>query len=302
MTIRVSDTENLSASEQFALITDIQNVPTTVTIQEDGSEYVVFGVTPASEAAGARLVSAFWPAITAAARRTKLKGNAEEAEAVALEAFVRAVREYDLTTDTPFHHTIGTRLTRAVLLADREEASTLTVPATQVARYHRAMHANGLDVAAAYADCQADAAKWDLSGPGFAAVWRALTGGTSLQAEGAYASGSSADGASTRYDVEHSTGTPAVTDPVDDFVTRQYVSWLLTKTTERQERICRLAYGFTDGVTERLRVTHGYREGDVLEDLQVADCLEMARSTVNRDRTKALATMRTAAENAMADE
>lgn len=292
MTITPAHTENLSATEQFALITDIQNVPTTVTVQEDGSEYVVYGVTPASDAAGAKLTAAFMPAIRAAARLAPLKGregySIEDGESVALEEFVLAVREFDLTADTPFHHTLPTRLRFAVLRAVREEATTVSVPAAQVARYHRMMHAHGMDASAALAAAEADPAKWSLSGPGFMAVHRAMTS-TALDR------GTGEDG--NDFPAGASTDSPE-----DDIVNRDYARWLLDQTTDRQNRICRLAYGFTDRDTENLRVTHGYREGDVLEDLQVADCLEMARSTVNRDRIKALATMRAAAENEMADE
>jgi hypothetical protein len=284
-----ANTENLSVTEQYALITDIQNVPTTVEIQEDGSEYVTFGVTPASEAAGAKMVAAFWPAIQAAARLAPLKGregySLEDGESAALEEFVRAVREYDLTSDTPFHHTLSTRLRFAVLRAVREDATVFSVPAVQIARYHRAMHGNGLDAASALEDVKANPGKWDLTAPAFMAIHRAMTGGFSLSEDGAGV-----------------LDTLVTESPEDAVIRREYVRWLLDQTTDRQETICRLAYGFTGQDTESLRVSHGYREGDVLEDLQVADCLDMARSTVNRERLKALATMRAAAEKSLENE
>lgn len=291
MTITHEYTESLSVTEQFALITDIQNVPTTVTVQEDGSEYVVYSVTPASDLAGAKLMAAFWPAITAAARRTKLRGNQEEAEAVALEAFVRAVREFDLTADTPFHHIVPNVMRNAVSRADREESTPLTIPETQVARYHRVMHAHGLSVAAAHDAIKADPAAWLLSPEAFLTIHLALHETSPIDAPRTWGGDDAAEVVGTE-----------TASHEEAIVARDYARWLLAQTTDRQESICRLAYGFTDGYTESLRVSHGYREGDVLDDLQTADCLEMARSTVARDRLKALATMRTATENEMADE
>ncbi|MGW5402673.1 hypothetical protein [Streptomyces sp. NPDC003952] len=288
-------TENLSVNEQYALITDIQNVPTTVQTLADGTEYVTYGVTPASEAAGERLMAAFAPAIRAAARRTKLKGNEEEAESVALEAFVRCVREYDLTADTPFHHIVPNVMRQAVALADREQY-TVTIPETQVARYHRVMHASGNDASVALAAVTLDQQRWLLSREAFMAVHYAVSGSTSLDS-------------ATGEDYAHTTAGVAVFEsaldvesPEDEVVTREYVRWLFAQVSDRQEGVCRLAYGFRDHNTENLRVMHGYREGEVLDDLQVADCLDMARSTVNRERLKALAAMRTAAEKSLAEE
>ena len=284
--ITMPKTENLSVNEQFALITDIQNVPTTVTVQEDGSEFVTYGVTPASEAAGEKLMAAFWPAIRAAARSTKLRGNEEEAEAVALEAFVRAVREFDLTGDTPFHHVVPNVMRRAVRAADRQDSTQVTIPDVQVKRYFRVFNEHGRDAATALAAVRLAPEVWLLSPEAFLTIHLALQNSTSLDAP-----------AST---VHEELAAPA---PMEDTViTREYVRWLLDQTTDRQQAVCRLAYGFADLDTENLRVSHGYREGDVLEDLQVADCLGVPRSTVNRERNKALATMRTAAENSTRDE
>jgi DNA-directed RNA polymerase specialized sigma subunit len=283
----------LTAEEQFALITDVQNVPTTVETRydEDGNayEYVTYGVTAASEAAGARLIEAFMPAIRNAARLAPKKGRAgytaEDGESVAMEEFVRAVREFDLTADTPFHHTLSTRLRFAVLRSVREEATQVTVPAVVIARYHRAMHANGLDAAATLAAINAHPGKWDLSASAFMAVHRAMTA-TELEYD---------------YEAAHAGSTEAPSHE-DTIVDREYARWLLEQTTERQQAICRLAYGFRDTASDTARLAHGYREGDALEDLQVADCLDMARSTVNRERGKALKTMRAAAEKEIAGE
>jgi DNA-directed RNA polymerase specialized sigma subunit len=297
ITANLGHTGNLPVNEQYALITDIQNVPTTVTVQEDGSEYVVYGVTPASEAAGEKLLAAFMPAIKAAARRTKLRGNEDEAEAVALEAFVRAVREYDLTSDTPFHHIIRNVLRNAISVSDTQESTAVTIPEGQVDRYHRQMHAHGNDVRAAYAAATAarndDGSRVLLSKEAFLTIHLALHGTSSLDVAHPETSelASPADAALT------------VADSVEDgVIRREYVRWLLDQPTERQAQICRLAYGFTDIQTGNACVLKGYRSGDVLEDLQVADVLDMARSTVNRERGKALATMRAAAEKSLENE
>lgn len=293
LTAQDASATTLTPNEQYALITDVQNVPTAVEVLEDGSEYVTYGVTPASEAAGARLLAAFWPAITKAARLAKLEATKDDAESVALEAFVVAVREYDLTSDTPFHHTIAGRLKHAVLLADREETRTY-IPPVQVARYHRVMHACEMDADAAAEALRTEGRKWLLSREAFLAIHYVMRGneipdspygGAHLQTSDEYVD---------------------VVDPAlsieDEAATRDYARWLLSHTTDRQESVCRLAYGFTDLASDSLREAHGYRAGDVLDDLQVGDCLDVPRSTVNRERNKALKTMRAAAEAAIREE
>lgn len=300
LTAQDTSAQTLTVNEQYALITDVQNVPTTVEILEDGSEYVTYGVTPASEAAGAKLLAAFWPAIIGAARKTKLAGQLDDAEGVALEEFVRAVREYDLTSDTPFHHTIKARLERAVQLADRVEASAVTVPAVQVARYYRLLHAHDLDATRAAEAAAADPGKWLLTGASFLAVHAALSRPN-------YHGNGHGDGqfrderANESVDPFAALDTPAPS-PEEDVLDREYARWLLAQTSDRQESICRLAYGFQDHASDTARLDHGYREGDVLDDSQVADCLDLTRPTVQRERSKALKTMRAAAEAAIADE
>lgn len=289
MSIAAQNIQSLSVFEQYSLITDIQNVPTTVSVLEDGSERVTYGVTPASEAASARLLAAFMPAVKAAARRTKLTGNMEEAEAVALEAFVRAVREYDLTSDTPFHHIAANLMRQAVSRADREESTGLTVPEVQVARYYRLMHAHGNDLRRAYEAASARRGTDTgglMSKEAFLTVHHALNSSSSLDAPSAAVH-------EAEFEVPESTE--------DSTVRREYVRWLLDQASSRQEQICRLAYGFADQNIQRLRVFKGYRESEVLEDAQVGDCLDMSRSTVQRERVKALATMRGAAEKSLAN-
>lgn len=290
----------LTPNEQFALITDVQNVPTTVTVQDDGTEYVTYGVTPESEAAGARLVEAFMPAIEGAARRTKLDGQYEDAFGMAMEEFVRAVREFDLTADTPFHHTIRARLDHAVQLGDRVESSAVSVPAVQIARYYRALHAHDLDAVSALRSCEEDSSRWLLSGEAFRAVHAALSRPT-YHGNGTGAGVFRDERANESVDPFEAVASVAPS-PEDEILNREYARWLLSKTTDRQESVCRLAYGFTDGASDSLRVLKGYREGDVLEDLQVADCLDMTRPTVQRERGKALKTMRAAAEKEIAGE
>ncbi len=287
MTVAVLSAPDLSVPEQYALITDIQNVPVTVTVLDDGSEHVTYGVTPASEAAGARLLASFMGLIRRAARGTKLVRNEEESEAVALEAFVRAAREYDLTSDTPFHYIVGNLMRNAVSKADGEESTPLTIPAVQVGRYHRLMHAHGGDVERAYAAASAgrDADGGLLSKGAFLTIHHALNSTSSLDTP-----------AAATYEAE--LPTPESTE--DGVIRAEYARWLLGQATGRQEQICRLAYGFADDDTQALRLAKGYRHDEVLEDMQVADCLDTSRSTVQRDRGKALTTMRAAADDSVA--
>lgn len=293
LTAQDTSAQTLTVNEQYALITDVQNVPTTVEILEDGSEYVTYGVTPASEAAGAKLLAAFWPAIIGAARTTKLRNNEDDAEAIALEAFVRCVREFDLTGDTPFHHIVPNVMRRAVKAADRAESTPLNIPDAVVKRYWRVYNEHGQDIAAAAESVRADvelpwnSRKWLIeSVEALLTIHVAMHDTASLNAP-------AGDG------IE---GIPLVESTEDRVVREDYVRWLLAQTTDRQESVCRLAYGFTDAASDAARLDHGYREGDVLDDSQVADCLDMSRPTVQRERDKALKTMRAAAEAAIAGE
>lgn len=271
--INVANTENLSVNEQYALITDVQT----------GS--------PAADAAWARLTEAFAPAVRAAARSTKLKNNEEDAEATAWLAFSEAVMAYDLTADTPFHHIVPNVMRRAVRAQDRQDSAQASIPDVQVKRYFRAYNENGQDVAAAYRQCQADPTRWLLTGEAFAALHYAIHGSASMDAPSAHAA-------------EAVGGLGTYADPAEQFVTRDHVRWLLAQVSDRQELICRLKYGFEDLDTENLSVmlAKGYRPGDVLEDLQVADVLGMSRATVQRQRNDALKTMRAAEEKEITGE
>lgn len=291
----------LTVDRQRELIELAQDVPVTVEVR-DGEERLVHGTTPASDAALEELTRAFLPALRKAAIGSRKLEVEEDAFGLVLAEFVAAVRRYDLTSDVPFSATIATVLQRAVSDADRT-SGLIAVKENVAARYLRLMHKHGGDVGAAYDECVSTSNGFDPLT--FLAVHRALRGPESLDvtvgsqdstyraAGGGIAEASAHEGA---------LGDAAAGSFVDEFADADLVRWLFTVVDDRQESILRAAYGFRDLATENFLVAAGLRPGEVLSDVQVAEVLSLARSTVQRDRKKALELMRDAYRQLLDDE
>lgn len=270
-----TSTETLTAAEVTSLIATAQDIPVSVSTDADGHEVTRYSPTADADAALTRLVTAFLPAMHRAARRGEDNLGTEDAFAVAYEAFVLAVRRHDPEGPAHFIQTISTVLFRAVADASRM-GDLVSVKEDVSLRYWRLMGKHDHNVNAAYAECVATNNGFNPST--FLAVHAAV-------------------GATADIDM-----TPDLVDE-DDFVntiaTREYALWLLSQTADVQESILRLRYGFDDSATSNLLAAWNADEsrvllsvGDVLDDLQVADVLGMARSTVNRQARQALSSMR----------
>lgn len=278
-------TEFLSVEEQAHLIGDAQDVPVEIVSDEDGTERAVYGKTAASEAALERLTLAFMPAIQKAARATKAQ-DFEEAESVALEAFLDAVRRHDLTSKVPFSATISTILFRAI--SDSDRTSDLVVISEAVAaRYWRLIHKHEGDVAAAYEEAQRETAH-HLGGATFLAVHNIIGGIGSIDPLIA-----ADDDGGARYYLAAVEGHEA------RIVDADRIARLFEIVSDEEGQIVRLAYGFHDEATENLRVAHGFRLGETLSDQQISGVVGLGRATTNRRRLSALAAMK---ESLLSDE
>lgn len=271
-------TESLSVVEMWSLIADVQDVPVTVTAEEDGAERVTYGVTRASELALERLTTAFIPAIRKACRSAKVLDE-EDAFSIALTEFVAAVRRYDLGSDVPFSATISTILRYALSDADRT-SDIIVIKENVAARYWRLMHKHDHDLQAAYAECRDTSNGFDPAT--FLAVHRAL----SVDSMDALLSVDSDAFAASN--IHRDLG------PEASLVEADLVSWLFTRVDDRQETVLRLRYGFCDLATENLLVDSGFHVGEVLTDIAVAEVAGLGRATVQREKAKGLSAMREA--------
>lgn len=287
----------LSDEEQRALIAAAQDVPCTVTADpETGEETVTFGKTAASEVALTQLVRSFTPLIRSMARTAPALGY-DEAEAICLERFMRAIREYDLNSELPFSRDIRTML-RFELSDKNRTRGVVAIKENVAARYLRLVQKHEGDVRAAYEECRTTPNGFDPST--FLAVHRAYGMLLSLDVE--------VDGDDSQASGDWNSHERFLIDRMaefeEDVANKDLVRWAFTKVSEREEQILRLRYGFDDLATENFRSRAGFRsDADdlVMSDREVAQCMGLALSSCNRYRREALATMRAALESLASD-
>lgn len=283
-------TEFLSVDAQLRLIAAAQDVPTEVIAEADGTERVVYGKTPASEAAMEQLTTAFLPLLRKIARSSKVLDE-DDAFGLVLVEFVQVVRRHDLTLGIGLAPVLSTVLRYAISDADRT-SDLIVVRENVAARYFRLLHKHEGNVEAAYAECRDTANGFDPAT--FLAVHRAIGAPDSLDAAGVNGwEGGVAGGALLTEGTEAALAdrTPG---PEETAVQADLVRWLFTLVEDRAESVLRLRYGFTDLATENLRLAAGFRTGEDLSDAQVAVATHLTRPTVQREKAKALATMRAA--------
>lgn len=288
MSFTATATEFLSVTEQTALIAIAQDVPVEV-VTIDGEDVTRYGKTAASESAMERLVLAFMPVIAKEARRSKV-GDPDDAEATLLAEFVSTVHLHDVFSSVPFSATIGTILRRKI--SDTSRTSDLVTVKESVAVYYwRLIHKHDGDFAAAYAEVKTTSN--NLAPATFLAVHNIIGGIDSLDPLLSAEDGDSG--------ARHALA-GAVSSHEDTVVTAEEVAWLLSLTTDEEQTILRLAYGFRDDATEILRVAAGFKIGEILTDVEISGTsVPLGRATINRRRLSGLATMRAAMETAFAE-
>lgn len=284
-------TEFLSVTDQARLIAAAQDVPCQIVTDADGTERVVYGQTPAAERALEELTRAFLPLLHKAARSSKVLDE-DDAFGLALAEFVAAIRRHDTTSDVPFSAVLPTVLRYAISDADRT-SDLIVVRENVAARYFRLMHKHEGSVEAAYGECRDTANGFDPAT--FLAVHRAIGSPASLDGAPGEYDGTMSDGLTAgQFNAQEAALADRTPGPEETAVAADLVRWLFTLTDDRQESILRLRYGFCDLATENLRLAAGFRTGEDLSDAQVAVAAHLSRPTVQREKTKALATMRAA--------
>lgn len=279
-------TEFLSVTEQPALIAAAQDVPVEVVLV-DGEEVTRYGKTPASERAMERLIAAFMPVIEKEARRAKVNDE-DDALGVLLAEFVSTVHLHDATSPIPFSSTIGTILRRK--MSDTDRVSDVVVVKESVAAvYWRLMHKHDFDFAAAYAEVKATAN--NLAPATFLSVHNIIGGIDSL--DPIRVAEDSENGA--RHALANAVGSHE-----ERIVTAAEVDYLFSKVTDEEATIVRLAYGFRDFATEKIRVEAGFKGGEILTDVEISGTsVPLGRATINRRRLSALSKMREAMEESL---
>lgn len=282
-------------------LTDAEQRDLIVTVNSQ----VLFGRTPAVEAAEERLVMAFLPAIKRAARTSKVQ-DTEDALGNVLEEFLRAIRKYNTADDVPFHAVVGRILASHISDTDRT-SGVIRIPEAPAARYWRLMHTHSMDVESAYRACQDTAT--GIAPMSFLAIHHAMTGALSLDYRPANAGDVMREGGEGgHFNAEYGAGplgeasrivTPG---PEERAVEQHLISWLFTLVSATQETILRLIHGFMDSPTETVRFDAGYKTGQELDDGQAAHALGMSRPTVQRQKSTALKTMREAMQALVLEE
>lgn len=276
----------LSQDEERALLTIVQSAPSTVVIHDDGTATRTYTQTPEAEAAWLRLVDAYLQGIHGATIPSIRKAHVDEEDAfgIALAEFTATAREIDLDDDVPFIRLVIVRMKRAVMRA-AQTAAVVTVPDTAFLTYHRIMHAASHDRKVAYEMVKAGG--YEMAPTTFLAVDRAL-----------YVD--SIEGAQNPDGVVSASAFPS-TDPGPDvsMVQHDLVAWLLSQVTPLQRSVLRALYGFEDADTSAVLEGIGLQPGTVLSDGQVSAALGISRQKAQREKGKALATMREAIEREM---
>lgn len=281
-------------------LTDAEQRDLIVTVNSQ----VLFGRTPAVEAAEERLVMAFLPAMKRAARNSKVQ-ELDDALGNVLEEFLRAVRSFNTADPLPFRSVVSRIITRHVSDTDRT-SGTIRIPEKPGAIYWRLMHSHGHDVESAYRACRETAT--GIAPMSFLAIHHAMEGSISMNwvdEDGDQDKWSDRDAGQHRLHSVMSAqmaNQPYVPGPEERAVEQHLISWLFTLVTSTQQSILRLIYGFLDAPTEAIRLAAGYKTGQDLDDGQAAHALDMTRPTVQRQKAKALTTMREAMQALVLEE
>jgi RNA polymerase sigma factor (sigma-70 family) len=293
----------LSDADQRRLIATAQDVPCSVEVDEDGTERTVFGYDPAAEAAMAELIGRFSGMIRNVARMSKVL-DYDDAESACYERFIRAVREYDLDSEVPFSRDIRTVLRRH-MIDENWSADIVRVKIDVATRYSRIMKKHDGDVLAAYEECKTTPNGFDPA-TFLAAHYAISTKTKSFDEPRRTDEGEVEEGIVRDETVDHGSALASREEPFDAVVARrELVAWLFTKVSDYERTLLKLRYGFDDLATENIRSAAGFRtdrDDLVMSDREVAQALGKTTPTIQRHRSAAERTMRTALDEAAAAE
>lgn len=241
--------------------------------------------TPQTEGAWEILIAAHQRAIKAAAGRGRSL-DPEDAYGTALEAFVVAVREFDLDLGLRLSTMAYPAMAHAVLAAASADHP-VVIPRGVVNRYLALMKKADGDFPTAYRMAQEGG--HHITPFNLLTAHRAMSdpfdadevlGGASRELSGAYtAELTGASGNLTR-DALRSRGYTA--DPGHEEIDRGFIRDLFLSIPEEQDHAIRLALGFRSAALDALRVLSGFKEDEVLNDRELGVVLGTSRSTARR--------------------
>lgn len=202
-------------------------------------------------------------------RMAKVEGlEWEEVEAALLEAFLRAIDDYDFQSGNRLAHEIRFRFTNAIAQVSRGKDA-LTISTRQKALFYQILYKDANGVWSVALDLAEKHPK--MSRETMVAIAQALNVGpiadveTTLWNQGATAS---------------------------DYETVEFVNWLRDGLNNRERMVIDLHYGLDHDEASELRLVAGYGYNDDLSIPQVASVLNVHRQTAWRVHNEAINKMR----------
>jgi hypothetical protein len=247
----------ISASEELALLRAARE-----TVSFNG----VSVPTASAQAAKEKLIAAYAGVINRAAHVPGL--DWEEVEAELIEAFLRAIMEYDFQSNNRLNYEIKLRFTNAIarISAGRDA---LKIPTRTKALFYQILYK---EAGGSWSDALDIVEHHPLmTHATFVAIGQAMQLGTV------------SDVTSSIWGQEPSKSNLEIT---------QFVEWLLACLNERERVVIDLHYGFDAEDATKLRLAHGFGYDDVLEIPQIAALLNVHRQTAWRIHNSAIDKMR----------
>ena len=248
----------ISADEELSLI-------------RQAKETIKFGdsTVPSAAAQNAKeiLLAAYSGVIN---RYAKQAAEWEDLEAELIEAFLRAINEYDFQSGNRLSHEIRFRFMAATReYHSKQEA--FSIPSTTRALFYSILyrHAEG-----SWTRALEILSEFEMSRDTFVAINEALHGVSSIS------------------HVDRFSEKPVWDTRIADFELVEFVRWLKLCLNERERVVIDLHFGFDDEEANTLRLTEGYGFQDDLTIPQVASVLNMHIRTTWRVRSAALEKMR----------
>lgn len=292
----------ITTEQERDLIATVQNVDSDVITSDDGSSRTVYYATRAAIDALELLTSAYVRSIKHAANSVHdHRMSVEDALGVASEAFITCVREFDLSRNpTDRLSWIAPMSMKIAVQTAAYGNSVVNVSTRHIQRYNALMREVDNDVKVAYELCKNTTN--DFSPSTFLAVHNSQKARNSLVPRNDH---DNDHDLSLSTPVEDALARVASRSAESSVIDHAYVEWLFTCVTSDQARCLRLAYGFDDAATNKIRSAAGFREagladnGGQLPDGDVGTCLGKGRITTQRLRQAGLNAMRDAIHHEM---
>ena len=224
--------------------------------------------TAAAQQAKEKLIAAYSPVIN---RMAKVQGlDWDELESALIEAFLRAIEEYDFTSGNRLSHELRFRF-MAVTRQLQTQQVAFSIPSATRALFYSILyrHAGG-----SWTKALEILDEFEMTRETFVAAGEALHGVESLA------------------HVDRFNEAPMWLVDVPDYELVEFVRWLRDGLNERERLVVDLHFGFDEEDANALRLSEGYDEQDDLTIPQVAAVTNTHLRTTWRIRAAALDKMR----------